>query len=96
MFTPMEFYPTLYEVEQANRFFWNYMKKEAECIMLPESEAAHMSLELAVRCAAANVWKHARMYQEGKVKKKEVKEVNEILNINGIECFEKEIGRAHV
>ena len=56
MFTPMEFHPTLYEVEQANRFFWNYMKKEAECIMLPESEAAHMSLELAVRCAAANVW----------------------------------------
>lgn len=90
MFTPMEFHPTLYEVEQANRFFWNYMKKEAECIMLPESEAAHMSLELAVRCAAANVWKHARMYQEGKVKKKEVKEVNEILNINGIECFEKD------
>lgn len=90
MFTPMEFHPTLYEVEQANRFFWNYMKKEAECIMLPESEVAHMSLELAVRCAAANVWKHARMYQEGKVKKKEVKEVNEILNINGIECFEKD------
>ncbi len=90
MFTPMEFHPTLYEVEQANRFFWNYMKKEAECIMLPESEAAHMSLELAVRCAAANVWKHARMYQEGKVKKKEVKEVNEILNISGIECFEKD------
>lgn len=90
MFTPMEFHPTLYEVEQANRFFWNYMKKEAECIMLPESEAAHMSLELAVRCAAANVWKHARMYQEGKAKKKEVKKVNEILNINGIECFEKD------
>lgn len=90
MFTPMEFYPSLYEVEQANRFFWNYMKKEAECIMLPESEAAHMSLELAVRCAAANVWKHARMYQEGKAKKKEVKKVNEVLNISGIECFEKD------
>lgn len=90
MFTPIEFHPSLYEVEQANRFFWDYMKKEAECIMLPESEPAHMSLELAIRCAAANVWKHARMYQEGKAKKKEVKKVNEILNINGIECFEKD------
>ncbi len=90
MFTSMEFHPTLYEVGQANQFFWDYMKREAECIMLPESEPAHTSLELAIKCAAAEVWKHARMYQAERAKKKEVKKMNEILNINGIECFEKD------
>lgn len=71
MFTPMEFHPTLSEVEQANRLFWDYMKREWECIMLPENEPAHMSLDLAVRCAAANVWKHARMYQAEKAKEED-------------------------
>lgn len=83
MFKPMEFRPSLYEVEQANQYFWEQMKKHAGSIMLPESEPAHMSMELAIRCAAANVWEHARMYQAEKEEKvkEEVKELNDPTNL---------------
>ena len=79
------FTPSLYEVMQAEKYFLEEYRKKCNAVA--------MSHELAVRLSAVNVWKHARQYQLEETEKKkqeEEKALNEIMNIQGIECYEKD------
>lgn len=83
------FAPSVYEVMLAKKYFLEEYKRHRVSMTLPKSNPAYMSQEIAISCAAANVWKHARQYQKEKTRQKGDRVLNEIMNIQGVECYEK-------
>ena len=55
---PLQFYPNMWEVQNAGQIFKQEMAKEASAIA-----SGDMSIDTAINICAARVWSAARQYQ---------------------------------
>ena len=100
LMTISKFYPSVYEVNLAKKIMQEEWQKHAKSVLLPSHDKNHMSIDVAMSCCVGRVWEKAREYQSKLTeetekkqrleKQKEEKKLQEIMNINGVDCYEKE------
>ena len=59
-----ECWPSLYEVNQATKIFWQYIEKRIDDTRLPEEDICHMSEETRLECALSEVWRQGKIWRK--------------------------------
>ena len=59
----LDLHPSFAEVQTAKAVFLRWLEEHEDVITLPESDPQHMSRNVAMSCALAEVWRQGRRYQ---------------------------------